>query len=227
MTSTHLRLYSIARRTLVGLAAVSSLAGAANLPAPPAEAAGLVRQHAPGLGEYAVLPGSSFAGYHRVLVAPVEVAFVPKWAEQHRELRADDIERLRQDFATLAREELQRGFASKGGLAAVDAAGAQVLEVRASVVDLNIAAPEVRDAAVRRDFVYSAGEATLVVEVRDSVTGKLLARAADHREMRNYYPDLRLANSVTNDAEARDLVDAWTRSLRRQLFTARADRKGS
>jgi hypothetical protein len=64
------------------------------------------------------------------------------------------------------------------------------------------------------------------MELRDSLTGKLLARLADQREMRRY-PDLQLANSVTNSAETRDLVGAWARLLRRQLDTAKSDSKGS
>ena len=162
-----------------------------------------------------------------MLIAPVEVALTKDWAGQHKQFDAGQTQELLADFAKLARKELARDLTHRGGFAPADAAAPDVLELRAFVSDLDIVAPEIRDAAVRRDFVYSHGSATLVVEVRDSLSGKLLARMADHREMRNYYPQLRLANSVTNDAEASDLIEAWALALRRQLITARADSKGS
>ena len=109
---------------------------------------------------------------------------------------------------------------------AADAPAADVLELRIEIVDFNINAPEIRDAAIRRDYVYSAGDATLILEVRDSIRGTLLARAVDSREMHHYY-NLRLATPVTNEGEERDLVVSWARILRRQLLTARANSKGS
>ncbi len=226
MTSTSICLYRSVLRVLLGLALASGTAGAAALPPPPPEAAALVRQPARGAQDYAVLPGASLAAYRRVLVAPVPVSFTATWAKEHPELKPREIEELRQDTAKLAREEIQRGLSRKGGLAVAQAPGEDVLEVRATILDLDIYAPEIKDAAIRQEYVLRAGEGSFVAELRDSRSGTLLARMADHRQMRDY-PELQLANSVTNSADERDLIDAWTRILRRQLDTSRADRKGS
>ena len=108
----------------------------------------------------------------------------------------------------------------------VTEAAADVLEVRASIVNLDIYAPDGKDSTVHRNYVLKAGEATLVAELRDSRTGALLARIIDRREMREY-PEFQLASDVMNSAEARDLVGLWSRVLRRYLDAARTDGKGS
>jgi hypothetical protein len=198
---------------------------AEGVPPPPADAEGLVRQASHTLDEYYLRPGATFGVYRRVLLAPVDVSFSKYWARDHRDIDAAESLKIRQDLAQLARKEFRRVLQRGGGYQPADAAGPDVLEVRASLVNLDITAPEVRDAAIRRNFVLSAGEATLVAELRDSQTGTLLARVVDKREMRRY-PDLQLATSITNSAEAADLVATWSRLLRRQLDSAKSDSKG-
>jgi hypothetical protein len=195
------------------------------LPPPPTDAEGLVRRPSGTLDEVFLRPGASFRAYRRVLLAPVEVSFAKYWARDHRDIDAEESLRIRRDLAALARVQFKRVLQRGDGYALADAPGPDVLEVRAQLVNLDITAPEVRDAAIRRNFVLSAGEATLVAELRDSQTGTLLARVVDQREMRRY-PDLQLATSVTNSAEAADLVATWSRLLRRQLDSAKSDSKG-
>ena len=227
------RLYSAAPRSLsvllVALVLVLPLAARAqkpvDLPPPPPDAEGLVRQHSRGLDEVYLRPGARFADYHRVLVAPVDVSFARYWARDHRDIKPEESQRLRADLAKLAHKEFVRDLQREGGYAIAQAPGPDVLEVRTSIVNLDLSAPEISDAAVRRTWVLSAGEGTLIAELRDSQTGTLLARVVDRREMRRY-EDLQIANSVTNSAEARDLVSAWSRLLRRQIESAKADSKG-
>jgi uncharacterized protein DUF3313 len=203
----------------------AALQPAGDLPAPPPDAAQLQPARHSRLDEYYLRPGASFSAYRRVLVRPIEVTFRKDWLSEHRNVDASQGERLRAAFARLAKEELSRQFARKGGYAAADAPGPDVLEIRASIVNLDIYAPEGKDAGIRRDYVLRAGEATLVAELRDSQTGQLLARTVDRREMREY-PELQLANSVYNSDESRDLVGLWARVLRREVDAARTD-KGS
>ena len=209
---------------LAGFAGPPAAAQPAGVPPPPADADGLVRQPSRSLDEYFLRPGATFRGYRKLLLAPVDVSFSRYWARDHRDVDAAESLKIRQDLAKLARDEFGRVMQRGGGYAISALPGPDVLEVRASIVDLDIHAPEIRDAAIRRNYVLSAGEATLVAELRDSQTGTLLARVVDHREMRRY-PDLQLANSITNSAEARDLVAAWSSLLRRQLDSVKADNK--
>lgn len=196
-----------------------------DLPPSPPDAEGLQRTPSSKVDEFYLRPGAGFTAYRRVRLAPVEVSFARLWARAHREVDADATARLRADFARVAQQEFSRQLARSGGFALADAPAADVLDVRASIVNLDIYAPDVNDANIRRNYVLKAGEATLVAELRDSQTGTLLARIIDRREMREY-PEFQLASDVMNSGEARDLVGLWSRLLRRYLDAARTDGKG-
>lgn len=214
--------------TLVACAALlPGIAGAQkpyDVPAPPADAEGLQRRSSSSVDEFLLRPGASFSVYRRVLLAPLDVSFARFWARAHPDVDARESLRIRTDLAALAREEFVRQLQSKGGYPVVDAPGPDVLEVRASIINLDVRAPDVNGGPNMRSYVLTAGEGTLVAELRDSQTGTLLARVVDRRETREY-PDLIIANRVTNSAEARDLVSRWSRLLRRYLDTARTESK--
>ena len=64
---------------------------------------------------------------------------------------------------------------------------------------------------------------TLKLEIYDSVTGDLIAKASDRREAprRSY---LQWTNSVSNNAEARRMLQRWAVDLRERLDKARNPR---
>jgi hypothetical protein len=195
-----------------------------DVPPPPADAEGLQRKPSSNVDEFQVRPGADFSIYKRLLLAPVDVSFARYWARQHRDVDAKESLRIRTELATLAREEFTRQLQRAGGYPVVNAPGPDVLEVRASIVNLDVHAPDVDKSSINRSYVLSAGEGTLIAELRDSQTGTLLARVVDRRETREY-PEFVIANRVTNSAEARDLVGTWSRLLRRYLDTARNESK--
>jgi hypothetical protein len=60
------------------------------------------------------------------------------------------------------------------------------------------------------------GEATLVLELRDSITEAVLARAVDRRAAERV-AGMSQSNRVQNRAEIRRLAQNWARILREQL----------
>ena len=72
---------------------------------------------------------------------------------------------------------------------------------------------------VGRSDVYlrSVGEATLVVELRDSITNAILARSVDRRAAERPGQDLQWSNPVNNRAEVRRLARRWATRLRENL----------
>jgi hypothetical protein len=90
----------------------------------------------------------------------------------------------------------------------VTAPGADVLRVRAGVVDLYIAAPDTQSSGRSRTYSMEAGEATLFLEVRDSSSGVLLGRVLDQRATRNT-GSLKVTNQVTNRSDFRALFRKW------------------
>jgi hypothetical protein len=194
-----------------------------DLPPPPPDAEGLERTPSSKVDEFYLRPGASFTAYRRVLLEPVDVSFNKLWAREHRNVDANQSAKLRAQLARAARTEFARQLQRRDGFEVVEAPGPDVLAVRAAIVNLDIHAPDVMDSSVRRSYVLKAGEGTLVAELRDSQTGTLLARVVDRREMREY-PEFQLATSVSNSADAQELVGLWARMLRRYLETAREGR---
>lgn len=169
-------------------------------------------------------PGASLGGYTKIQLAPVTVSFQKSWRPERDSLiygmnrpdREAIVRELAELFVETARDELQ-----KGGYQLVDAAGPDVLGVKASIVDLMITAPDVPTAGITRTYTMSAGEMTLVAELSDSVTGDVLFRVYDRRQARETGTWQR-TTSVQNVAEARNAIRTWAMILRRQLDAARA-----
>jgi hypothetical protein len=65
------------------------------------------------------------------------------------------------------------------GWPTTNAAASDVLMIQPSIVNLDIYAPAVNPAGMQETYVAEAGEMTLVIELYDSVTSELLARAID------------------------------------------------
>ena len=67
----------------------------------------------------------------------------------------------------------------------MDQAGPDTLRVSAAIVNLYVTAPDTMSAGRSRTYTANSGQMTLVVELRDSVTGELLARAVDTQRGRS------------------------------------------
>jgi len=66
-------------------------------------------------------------------------------------------------------------------------------------------------------FISSVGEATLVLELKDSETGAILARSIDRRAAAPIGGTMQESNRVTNAAEVRRLIRFWGTRLREGL----------
>ncbi len=121
-----------------------------------------------------------------------------------------------EEIAGAFREEIMRSTVFE----VVDEAGADVLDVHIGLLDVVSRVPP--DTVGRsRIFIDSVGEATLVLEIRDSISHTVLARAVDRRA----------ADSMTafestpprNRAEVRRLGRRWGQIIREGLEAIIAD----
>lgn len=186
---------------------------------------GLQRAEVKGVDAVYRRPEANLTPYNKLLVRPVYVEFSKNWKpEQNSELyrmNEPDREQIRQDLAKLFAEVMVKELETEGGYQLVTEAAADVLEVRPAIVNLYITAPDVSMQTAGRVRTYTAdsGEMTLIVELRDSVTGTLLARAFDRREGDNMM--WQWTTSVTNSADARRIITSWADTLRNALDKAR------
>ena len=200
------------------LGAVLTAAVAQNTPQ---EWDGLERRNSKTLDNVYVRPDVQFTAYKSVMLDPVEVAFDKNWAP-NRDTRGT-VGRLSSEDIQRIRDELAKGFRTvfadtlnKGGYPLVDAAGDQVLRVRAALINVYITAPEKMSAGRNRTYVMDTGRMTLVMELMDSVTGQALARVVDTRQGSSS-TGLQWANSVSNSADARRAFGRWAETLRKAL----------
>jgi hypothetical protein len=97
----------------------------------------------------------------------------------------------------------------------VDTMGPDTLLVRGVLLDVVSRVPPDRIGR-SQVFLSSVGEATLVLELRDSVTFGILARAVDRRAAARPGSSMQ-SNTVTNWAEVRRLANRWAQQLRAGL----------
>ncbi len=95
-----------------------------------------------------------------------------------------------------------------------DEPGEDVLLLVAGLIDVVSHVPP--EGPGRMDtYLRSVGEATLVLELRDSITGAVLARAADRRAAESF--SMQPASPVTARSEVKRLGSTWGRLLRDRL----------
>ena len=168
-----------------------------------------------------IRPGTDFSGYNKLLILEPEVAFKKNWKRNHRNVKDKDMERMRQDLAELFQEVFTQELQTEGGYQIVEDAAEDVLLLRPAIIDLDVTAPDTMSAGRSRTFTNSAGAATLFVELFDSVSGEILARAVDREEARQS-STFRYTTRSSNKADARRMLARWADLLRDRLDEMRA-----
>jgi hypothetical protein len=192
---------------------------------------GLIEVKASKFDDAFLMPGADFRSYDKVMLDPVEVAFRKDWMRNMndprsigRRMTSDDAQKILDTVKTDTRDTFAEAFV-KGGFQVADAPGEKVLRVRSSVINLYVNAPDTMSAGRVMSFTTEAGEATLVVELRDSLTNALMARVVDRRVAQNMGAMPRmptLTNSVTNRAEFERAAAAWASASVKGLKTLQA-----
>ena len=184
----------------------------------PAEWDGLVRQPGTRLDAVFVKPDAEIPAYRNILLKPAEVRFARNW-EPNRggrsavgRLNAADMTAIQADLATML-QDIFREELTAGGYELVGEPGPDTLIVIPAIVDLYITAPDTMTAGRSRTYTANSGRMTLVLELRDSVTGEVLARVVDTRSGRSSGL-LQVTNRVTNSADARRAIRTWAQALR-------------
>jgi hypothetical protein len=189
----------------------------------PAEWDGLMKRDSKGIDALYVLPEAVFTGYTQVIVDPVNVEFHKNWKKDmndtidiSRKVDADDIQRIRTGLGKMVQDGFKKEL-SGNGYPVVTEPAANTLRVTAHIVNLYVNAPDIPSAGRVRTYTTSTGEMTLVLELRDSVTGQSLARAVDHVQDQNNFNQMQWTNSVSNAADADLAIRFWAKRLRQGL----------
>ena len=101
--------------------------------------------------------------------------------------------------------------------ALADGPGPDVLMIRGGLINVTSMVPPDTIGGRSDIFLTSIGDATLVLELRDSETGTILARSVDRRAAESIGDTFQRSNSVTNAADVKRLIRFWATRLREGL----------
>jgi hypothetical protein len=186
----------------------------------PRAADGLVAVESRQLDEVAVRPGADLAAYRGVLVEPARASLRKDWLKDlnrtrgpARWLTQDDAQQIVDDAVARLSAAVAAVFGERGyAIAKAPAAG--VLRLAPAATELDVYAPDAPAPGIVRYYQRDAGQATLTLEARDSVSGALLLQIVDRGTAQEIY-------RVNRATEATNAF--WFNVLFRRWATACAD----
>lgn len=172
-------------------------------------------------------PGVSLSQYERVYLVEPYVAFKKNWQrDQNRgsiKISGSDMERIKANVKKLFMEVFTEEL-GKGGYTLATERAEDVLIVKPAIVNLDVNAPDVRNAGRTTTFARSAGSMTLYMELYDSETDDLIAKAMDARADRdNGY--MQWQTGPANRAAGMRMMRPWAEALVHGLDEARNSTK--
>lgn len=203
------------RRIFIAAAAICVLAGPIEAQArTPDTWDGLMRVRAKKLDAVFLLPGADFRAYTKVMIDTPQIAFQKNWQRDQNSagrglsgrVSDEDVRRTIDEASGRFHEVLVK-FYTQAGYEIASQPGPDVLQLSTAIINLSIAAPDTMSAGRSRTYSREAGEATLVLEARDSLTRSLLGRAVDERIVGSHASFRR--NSATNRSDFEQLFTTW------------------
>jgi hypothetical protein len=205
----------------LGVTALPTPSAAADQPA----SDGLVRVPSRTFDQLYLLPKADLAAYRKVMVDPAQVEMHKGWLKSMNAYRdvtrwilGQDVRRITEAASVTMTSAVADAFKAQGYEIAT-APGPGVLRVSPSVPDLWVNAPDVQAADPARFASVDAGNATLVLEARDSVSGAVLGRVVDRDTARQTFR-LNQTTSASNVFWFEALVRWWAGNCAKEFLTA-------
>jgi hypothetical protein len=126
-------------------------------------------------------------------------------------------DKARMEFEALVDEIVMEELQKSSRFEIVNEPGPGVLIVGGGLLNVTSEVPPEPIGARSRIYLSSVGEATLVLEIRDSESNRILARAVDRRAAEPIGDTFTRSNTVTNSAEVRRLIRHWAVLVREAL----------
>ncbi len=184
---------------------------------------GLVRVDNPVVAVAYRKPDMDLTPYTRFMLDPVEVAYQKDPGDRRRSgvAGADDNFALSpsqmETLKGMFREAVVEALTKDDGYELTTEPGPDVLRITASLVDLVVRVPTQRGGR-QRNFTRSYGLVTVILELRDSQSGEILARAGDRRDpTRNTSTNLARVSATFVRSDTMRLFQYWADLLRERL----------
>lgn len=170
-------------------------------------------------------PGIDLGQYSKIYLDDAYIAFRKNWQrDQNRhhpqKINAQDMARMKAELSSLFREVFSRTL-QEGGYELVTERAEDVLLIKPAIINLDVIAPDTMDANRGNSYSETTGEMTLYLEIYDSVTDDLIAKALD-RKIDRQTGYFQWQNRVTNRAAANRILQVWANVLKQGLDVARS-----
>jgi hypothetical protein len=123
-------------------------------------------------------------------------------------------------------DDVFRDALRKAGYEVVTTTGPDVLRVNSSILDLDVNAP-LGQSLGQTTWIITAGDAALIVEVRDTVTNAILGRVADRRATQDIGQQLASSTTTLRFSPALHHVVRYLRQGARRIEIGVAGTEGS
>jgi len=169
-------------------------------------------------------PGAHLAQYDRVYLVEPYVAFKKNWQrDQNRghgmKVKNTDMDRIKIGVKELFMEVFTKEL-ENGGYTLANERAEDVLIVKPAIIDLDVNAPDIMSAGRSNTYASTAGSMTLYLELYDSETDDLLAKALDPKADRDT-GFMQWQTGPANRAAAKRMMKPWAEALRKGLDRAR------
>lgn len=171
-------------------------------------------------------PGANLSQYNRVYITEPYVAFKKNWQrDQNRgvstRVTTKDMDRIKIKVAEIFMEVFTEVL-NEGGYELADERAEDVLIVKPAIIDLDVHAPDTMSAGRSQTYTHSAGSMTLYIELYDSETGDLLAKALDAKaDRQNVF--MQWQTGPANRQAGKRMMKPWAEALRDGLDRARKE----
>ena len=167
-------------------------------------------------------PDADISQYSKIMLQGVGIEYRPggetgrmyhiSSSDDHFEITDDQKAKL----VEIVQEAFLKELAKSEYFTIVNEAGPDVLLIRGGLLDVVSFVPP-DPVGGGEIFLSRVGEATLVLEIRDSTSNAIIARAVDRRAAEDAARGFSSSNRVFNTAQIRRMASTWARRLRERL----------
>jgi len=155
-----------------------------------------------------------WSGYTKVQLKRGTVEFRENWVRDQKKLnskviREKDLERVKTDMSDLLEKVLRRNLSEMEAYTLTDESGADVMRFTPGIVKLDIYTPDFLRNFVGEELTDARGSMVLVLDINDSVSGKLLATAVQKQQdgESGYFET---SSRGRNKTAFRRMMERWT-----------------
>jgi hypothetical protein len=166
-------------------------------------------------------PEVDLSVYNKLLLVDAQVAFKKNWRRDINQSKpfhvtAADMQNIKTEVSVLFRE-IFTGELESAGFILTSEQSPETMIIRPAILDLDINSPDTPRGATTRNITESAGDMTLYLEVRDSITGDVLVKAMDFQFDRSNITPF-MMDRTRNERAARNILTNWAQVLVKGLI---------